>query len=172
MASIIEKKNEKEVVTFQFRTCVGREENGKQIIKSKTWYAAPELSLAKARKMAQVEAGLWEKEVREEFNSQDVRTYLFEEFVNEVWYPSIADGTRKHTTVNYYTTMLKVIVPYYNPLHLHNVNERDITSFLQWLRNTRNYSEKNIKHYYIALNNIFNYAYRNVNIKSDRNLIK
>ena len=63
MATIIEQKKEKKVVSYKFVVCLGRE-NGKKIYRSTTWKPPQGLSYAKARKMAEIEAYQWEQELR------------------------------------------------------------------------------------------------------------
>ena len=38
MATIQEKVKDKQIVSFKFKACLGRDENGKQIFKCHTWY--------------------------------------------------------------------------------------------------------------------------------------
>jgi len=44
---------------------MGRDANGKQIFKCKTWYPPADLTPAKARKEAQKVAGVWEEEAKQ-----------------------------------------------------------------------------------------------------------
>jgi integrase len=132
--------------------------NGKQIFKCKTWYPASDLSLAKANKQANLEAELWEQEIKR--NQNAVKEYTFDEFVNDVWWPSMQDGTRKATTILYYSTMINNrIVPYFIGKALKDINELEIKEFLASLRfGAKPLAEKTIKHYYITFSNIFGFA--------------
>ena len=67
MAYIQEKVKGKKIVSFKFKACVGRDDNGKQIFKCTTWYPPAELTPAKARKEAQKVAAIWEDEVRQAY---------------------------------------------------------------------------------------------------------
>ena len=67
MAYIQEKLKGKKIVSFKFKACVGRDDNGKQIFKCTTWYPPSELTPAKARKEAQKVAAIWEDEVRQAY---------------------------------------------------------------------------------------------------------
>ena len=58
MAYIQEKLKGKKIVSFKFKACVGRDDNGKQIFKCTTWYPPAELTPAKARKEAQKVAAM------------------------------------------------------------------------------------------------------------------
>lgn len=65
MAYIQEKVKGKKIVSFKFKACMGRDSNGKQIFKCKTWYPPSDLTPAKARKEAQKVAGVWEEEAKQ-----------------------------------------------------------------------------------------------------------
>ena len=64
MAYIQEKVKGKKIVSFKFKTCLGRDDNGKQIFKCWTWYPPADLTPAKARKEADRVADRWEAEQR------------------------------------------------------------------------------------------------------------
>ena len=65
MAYIQEKVKGKKIVSFKFKACMGRDVNGKQIFKCKTWYPPADLTPAKARKEAQKVAGVWEEKAKQ-----------------------------------------------------------------------------------------------------------
>ena len=76
MAYIQEKVKGKKIVSFKFKACVGRDDNGKQIFKCTTWYPSADLTPAKARKEAQKAAANWEDEVRQASAVQAVANAL------------------------------------------------------------------------------------------------
>ena len=76
MAYIQEKVKGKKIVSFKFKACVGRDDNGKQIFKCTTWYPSADLTPAKARKEAQKVAAIWEDEVRQASAVQAVANAL------------------------------------------------------------------------------------------------
>ena len=157
MASIKANKKDGKTISYKFRACLGRDENGKQIFKCKTWFPSPDLSPTKAEKQAKIEADIWEREIKQ--NHKTEKAYTFDEFINDVWLPSMQDGTRKQTTLVYYSTMLKRIVPYFEDKPLDGVNELDVKEFLASLRlGEKPLSEKSIKHYYTTFSNIFGFA--------------
>lgn len=144
MASVKEKVVGGEIVSCRFRVLLGRGADGKQIFKTKTWYPPKELTIAKVRRLAKVESELWESEEKKKINA--VKEYNFDEFINDVWLPSMQDGTRKSTTIVYYTTMLKRIVPYFAHKPLKEINELEIKEFLASLRvGNKPLAEKTIK---------------------------
>ena len=96
MAYIQEKIKGKKIVSFKFKTCLGRDVNGKQIFKCWTWHPPADLTPAKARKEAQRVAGVWEEEVKQAYLKEQEEkaeagelpppapVYTFDTFVNEV----------------------------------------------------------------------------------------
>ena len=108
MAYIQEKLKGKKIVSFKFKACVGRDDNGKQIFKCTTWYPPSELTPAKARKEAQKVAGVWEEEAKQAYLKEQEEkavagelpppapVYTFDGFVNEVWIPlCVRDGSHR-----------------------------------------------------------------------------
>ena len=56
MAAIQEKVKDGKIISFKFRACLGRNEDGKQIFKCLTWYPDEEMPKAKSRKAAALQA--------------------------------------------------------------------------------------------------------------------
>ena len=177
MATIYEKTKDKKIISYKFRTCIGRDQKGKQIFKCTTWTPPPELTNAKSRKMAKTVADEWENNLKQSFLSkppikQEERTvavpeaiYTFDSFVNEVWLPlCVRDGSHRPSTIAMYSHILNVILPQFEGLALQEITAIKITQYLRWLRNdyrTKNgkpLSDKTIKHHYNILRMIFNYA--------------
>ena len=125
MANVQEKLKDGKVVSYKFTAFMGRDENGKQRFKTMTWYPPVDLTPVKIKRAAEAEAAIWEREAKEEYlrEQNEQKEYSFDEFVNNVWLPSMKDGTRKQTTIIYYSTMLKRIVPYFEGKPLKSVNE-------------------------------------------------
>ena len=65
MASVYPKIKDGKIVSFKFKAFLGRDENGKQIFRCKTWYPPAELTKAKSKREAARVAILWEKEIKE-----------------------------------------------------------------------------------------------------------
>jgi hypothetical protein len=83
MASIKEKIVSGEIVSCRFRAHLGRGADGKQIFSTKTWYPPQGLTTAKVRRLAKVEAELWETEEKEKMcaeNTSAEKEYSFDEF--------------------------------------------------------------------------------------------
>ena len=93
MASVQEKIKGGKIVSYKFRACLGRDENGKQIFKSTTWYPPSDLTNARSRKAAVIAAEEWEQQIKsgiepEANNSQATikeSQYTFEQFVTKIY---------------------------------------------------------------------------------------
>ena len=70
MATIQEKIRENKIVSCKFKSCLGRDENGKQIFKCYTWYPPVGLTKAKCRKEAERAAAVWEAEIKQAYALQ------------------------------------------------------------------------------------------------------
>lgn len=177
MATIYEKTKDKKIISYKFRTCLGRDENGKQIFKCTTWTPPPDLTNTKSRKAAKAAADAWENKVKQEYLlnqiiKQEERTaaapevsYTFDSFVNEVWFPlCVRDGSHRPSTVAMYAHILDVILPHFEGIPLQEITGIKITQYLRWLRNDyrtkygKPLSDKTIKHHYNLLGMIFGYA--------------
>ena len=173
MAYIQEKIKGKKIVSFKFKACVGREADGKQVFKCKTWYPPDELTPAKARKEADRVAARWEEEQRLAYSQHKAEeqapppptVYTFDSFVNEVWLPlCVRDGSHRPSTIAMYTNILKVILPQFEGIPLSDISGVHISQYLRWLRTDyrkpdgKPLAEKSIKHHYNILGLIFSYA--------------
>ncbi|MCC8122829.1 MAG: site-specific integrase [Oscillospiraceae bacterium] len=171
MASISENVKDGKVVSYKFKACLGREKNSKQIFKCITWYPPENLTLAKIPKAAKVEADIWEREARQAFIQEQKmaeyqRThYTFSGFVNDVWFPlCVRDGSHRASTIAFYGYALKIILPYFDDVFLHEITGIKVNEYLNWLRTKyrtkqgKPLAEKTIRHHYGLLSVIFNYA--------------
>ena len=171
MAAIQEKVKDGKIVSFKFRVCLGRNEDGKQIFKCLTWYPDEEMTEAKSRKAAAAAALLWEQEVRAAYITEQseakekAKIQTFGRFVKEVWFPlAVNDGEHRPSTVSMYNHILNVIMPHFENTPLQEVTALQITAYLKWLRNDyrtalgKPLADKTIKHHYNILRIAFNYA--------------
>ena len=72
MAAITPNKKDGKIISYRFRSCVGRNTEGKQVFRSMTWNVPAGLTPSKAEKAAQKAAERWESEVRAEYQ-QDLQ---------------------------------------------------------------------------------------------------
>ena len=112
MANIKEKSNNKGELVFYFSCFLGRSKEGTQIRKYKTWHPPKELTLARARKMAEVEASAWEEAIKKgqscpaafseaQDNTEEKDDFAF--FVEKMWFPLQVKGQgRKPKTIAFW----------------------------------------------------------------------
>ena len=165
MASIKEEGTRGKRLSYKFRVCLGRDENGRQILKAMRWNPPEDMTPAKAKKEAQRVAAVWEAEQKEAFERQKAQKegrktdYTFGQFVDEVWVPlCVRDGSHRPSTVAMYTNILKVMRPHFEELLLNEISGIQITQYLTWLRNDYRtqygnpLAEKSIMHHYYTYN--------------------
>lgn len=174
MASIRENKKNGKVISYRFISCLGRDENGKQIRKYTTWAPPNELTPARAKKAATAAAAAWELELRSGIPKEeprvvvpkeDVREDDFVTFVDEVWFPlQVKGNNRKPKTIAFYEHTKKIVASYFAGKHLQEIRGMDIQKFLNYLRTEypgrlqKGMKEKSVHHIYNTLNLIFGYA--------------
>ena len=169
------KKGKRGGLVFYFSCTLGRDDKGKQIRKYKTWHPPANLTPAKARKMAMVEAEKWEEEQRTSNISEHLQSIPkeketlrkddFTSFVNDVWFPlQVKGNNRKPKTIAFYEHITKNINNYFCGRVLQEITAIEIERFLTYLRTeylTRKgtpMKPKTVHHYYNTLHLIFGYA--------------
>ena len=177
MATIQERGTKDGGRTYKFRTMTGRDANGKRIFAFYTWKPPAGLSYAKERKLAEVEAYKWEKQVRgEEIPTGEFDMPIqkaaepeetFRYFVEKVWMPfKVVGGGLRPSTVAMYGFMIRMSLPFLGDKPIGSITAIDILTYLQFLREEyrapdgRVLSEKSVKHHYDILRIVFNYAER------------
>ena len=186
MASVFQNKKDGKVISYKFRTCLGRNELGTQIWKCTTWNIPEGLIPSRAEKAAQKAAIVWENEVRAEYqkdleNAERIKERKiehtkteFSKFVLEDWFPvCIEDGNHKHTTVDFYKHTTKRIVDYFSGKLIQRITALDIQKFLIYLRTEyrtkqgKPISDKTMRHSYCVLVMIFDFAMEQEIIKKN-----
>ena len=188
MAQIQEKVKNGKIVSFKIKVFLGRDNDGKQIFRCKTWKPPAGMTASKSRKEAERVAVLWEMELtsphapepkpepkRERKKKEPVadvqeaepkvHRITFDEFVEDVWIPlCVRDGSHRPATIAMYTNILKVILPQFEDVPHQEITGIRISQYLRWLRNEyrkpdgKPLAEKSIKHHYNILGLIFSYA--------------
>lgn len=177
MATITPKSKNGKIVAYKFKSCVGRTDDGKQILRYTTWHVPDGLIPSRARKAAERAAAQWEKGARTEYELDvkqpervrereiDSKRTEFAQFVNDVWFPlCINDGEHKQSTVEFYRATLKRIIEHFKGKYIQEITSTDIQKFLIYLRMTcrtqrgNPISDKTVRHSYCILVLIFNYA--------------
>ncbi len=171
MATVYPKFKDGKIISFKFKTYLGRDENGKQIFKCTTWIPEPEnvMTELRMRKRAEIEAALWESQIIKEYIKEESipiqNNITVEEFINIEWFPFLVSKTDyRETTIEFHKYLLKVIIPYLGKYQLRNVTDKTIEKYLDYLRftyktkNNKSLAPKTIRHHYNTLNLIFEYA--------------
>ena len=70
MASLEEKRVNGKIFSYYFSCTLGRDSQGKQIRRYKTWKVPEGMTPSKAKKLAEREAKAWEAELRAEFEAE------------------------------------------------------------------------------------------------------
>lgn len=177
MATITPKEKDGKIIAFKFRTCVGRDENGKQVSRATTWQVPENLSMVRLEKAAQRAAADWEKQARAEYEKDlydperikarevDRTKTDFVRFVLEEWYPICIDnGERKPKTVSFYHDTIKNIVAHFQGQIVQKISAPAIQKFLIYLRTEKGFAPQNVHHHYRTLNMIFAYHVRFISV--------
>ena len=101
MASITPKRKSGRIVSYKFKTCVGRNTQGKQIFRCTTWVPPEGMKVFQADRAAEKAALEWEDTARAEYEREmaalaagksyslppEKRHDDFNSFVSEIWLP-------------------------------------------------------------------------------------
>lgn len=177
MASVQKKILKDGSVSYKFFVCVGRDEKGKQITKTKTWKAPNGTNPARMDKLAERTAKQWEFEAKQAYeldllNPERVQERavaadktLFNDFIRDYWIPLfLENGEHKQSTVSFYKDSLKRIYPFFEGMRLTSIKAADIERYLKYLRTEyktksgKTLGDKTIKHSYCLLVSIFQFA--------------
>ncbi len=169
MATIYPNRKDGKILSFKFKAYLGRDMQGKQIFKCKTWIPDKRTTEKKLLELAEKEAIIWERQAAAQFEEEKQafkpNKISFNDFIDSVWYPSlIGEKENRHTTLTFYNSLLRVIKPYFEKKALSSISSNHIESFLNYLKNdykthyNKPLSQQTIKHYYSALKYIFDYA--------------
>lgn len=173
MASVRENQKDGKTVSFTFTVCLGRDAKGRQIRRYKNWKPPKGIGPARAPKEAEKQAALWEESLKQE-NEEPVFISVqaekeqrddFITFVEKTWFPLKVEGNdRKDKTIAFYSSILKIIKPYFAGMALQDITAIDIEKYLSYLRTEykgrfgKPLAPKTVHHHYGTLNLIFGYA--------------
>lgn len=180
MAYIRAKKKKEKIVSYEFSCFLGRDEKGKQIRRSITWYVPKDLSQSKGRKAAEKAAQVWEEEVRAEYEKDlqnpkriaikevaNGKTH-FEDFVNDIWFPICIDnGEHKISTVSFYRQTADSVINYFSGYSLQSMNIFALKKFFVFLKKEKAYSAQYRHHHYRVLNMVFDFAVKQGVVKEN-----
>lgn len=177
MATVKENKKNGKTFSFRFTTCLGRDENQKQIRETRTWTPPQDLSASKAKKMAERVANEWEAKLKEDYQKikearerdaelpPELRQDELTDFINNVWIPlEVRKANAKPHTIVFYTNIAKTITKYFDKAIIQKITALDIQKYLLYLGTDyktklgKPLSPKSLRHHYGTLNLIFGYA--------------
>lgn len=184
MATIIEKKNKDgEVISYKMMTCVGRDEQYKQVWRTKTIRRPEGMTPAKERKEVQRQADEWELEQKAEYSrthaKADKTKITLADFINSHWLPDhVKDGEHTPTSVAFYESISSNVLEYFGPhKRLSAITTEDVKRYVKWLRTEARtkpklkkdgkpgkpghpYSPTTVVHHFNVLRNVLEYAER------------
>ena len=173
MASIIPNSKDGKIVSYKFKSCVGRDDCGKQVFRCTTWKVPGGLAPSKAIKAAEKAAAAWEQEAKAEYEKDLQNAHRarereiakcktdFVHFVRNVWFPiCIEDGEHKPKTISFYNDTTKNITAYFAGDNMQKITAAEIQKFIIFLRTEKGFSPRYVHHHYRTLNMIFAYAVR------------
>ncbi len=178
MASIYPNFKKGKIISFKFKSYLGKDENGKQIFKCKTWIPDKQMSENKLKALAEKEATIWEHQLTENlFVTQQPsvnKNITFQDFVNNTWFSEYMNTSkRRAATVAFYNYILNTILPFLGQETLSKITSDKLEEYLDYIKNTyktkdnKTLSPKTIRHHYGALNMIFSYAEKTGYISSN-----
>lgn len=171
MATIYPNFKNGKIISFKFKCYLGRDNNGKQKWKCTTWTPPKQMAEKRLKIQAEKEAILWEeyikKESREPVAREEPTVITFNQFIDEIWFPTqTEENGLRHTTIDFRIQLLKTVKPYFEGVLLNDITPEKVYEYLKYLgnqyktRQNRPLSSKTIKHHYNLLSYILLYATR------------
>lgn len=180
MATIKENKSKKtgKVISYKFVCCVGRDETGKQVWRTRTVARPIGLKPSKEDKEIQRQADAWEEEQKADFekrgNVEDKSRITLSDFVRYHWWPDhVNDGQHTPSSVSFYRYMSNDIVDRLGKMKLNQISAETVKRYIKFLRTEATtkggapYSAATVQHHFGTLRNILEYAKRLHYIESD-----
>lgn len=180
MATITPRKNKQGIVTgYKIRSCVGRDEQYKQVWRSITIPKPEGLTPAKERKEIERLADAWEQMQKDEYEKTHTKEskskITLAAFVAEHWWPDhVEDGSHTPSTISFYRHMTDDILEYFGPKKkLALIDAEAVKRYIKFLntkaRTKRGepYSPTTVQHHFSTLRNIMEYARRFHYIQTD-----
>ena len=137
MANIRAVEKNGKIFLYRFTACLGKDENGRQIRRYRTWQVPQGLSPVRAERAAQRAADEWEENLKfgpleaEAPIAAPIPRYDFTDFVNNVWLPlRIQNGSNKPITVSFYRNNTKRLTEYFKGRSMQEITAIDIQRYL------------------------------------------
>ena len=141
MANIKENKKNGKTISYVFTVSLGRDEDGKQVRKYKTWKAPDGVPPSRDKRMAEREAEKWEKSLKENsvpapvkespIQKKEEASTNFNSFIDEVWLPiQVRGNNRKPKTIAFYESSTKLVKGFFEGKTLEQIRPVDIETDL------------------------------------------
>ena len=173
MATIIPKMDKAgNVKSYKFMTCVGRDEQYKQVWRTCTIPRPEGLTPKKEEAEVKRQADAWELEQKAEYEKSQTKTdknkITFAEFVKEHWWPDhVMDGEHTPSSVSFFRYMSDDLVSYFGTkVKLKQIDAEMVKRYIKYLnkaartKNGEPYSAATRQHHFATLRNILEYARR------------
>lgn len=173
MATIIEKKNKNgEVISYKIMVCVGRDEQYKQVWRTKTIKRPEGLTPAKERKEVQHLADEWERAQMADYENKsskiDRDKITLADFINGHWWPDhVMDGTHTPSSIAFFKYMSDDIISYFGKKKkLRQIDAEAMKQYIKYMNTDAKtkrgtpYSTTTVQHHFGTLRNILKYARR------------
>lgn len=169
MASVYPNRKNGKIVSFKIKVFLGRDENGKQIFKCRTWTPEKAMSEKKLLQQAEKQSIIWEKEMSEAYQAEKEMIIpdkiTLTDFIDKKWFPCEMDNNEhRPSTISFRRYMLIPITDYFGEIRLKDINSKKLEKYFDYLKNTyrtknnRQISSQTMRHQYCTLNLIFEYA--------------
>ena len=169
MASVYPNRKKGKIVSFKFKTYLGKDENGKQVFKCITWTPEKTMSESRLIALAEKEATVWEHNllcaIEAEKRASSPEEITFRDFAEKKWFQTeLSNPERRNSTIDFRRNILRILVNYLGELKLKDIDSAQIEGYLDYLKNTYKTqynmppSQQTIRHHYATLNLIFEYA--------------
>ena len=165
-------------ISYKFTCCVGRDDSGKQIWRTKT-IKSPGLTPKREKDYVADQMAAWEKQQKADYarthNAVDKDRITLAEFVTEHWWPDhVMDGSHTPSSISFYKHMSDNILEYFgSKKKLSQIDAETVKRYIKYLRTDavsksgKPYSATTIQHHFSTLRNILEYARRFHYIQSD-----
>lgn len=190
MAAIKEYKNKSgEIVSYNARACVGRNEIGKQVWRTATFtieqiedeaakQGVDRLTPAKQMKIVNRLADAWEAAEKEKFSkapaAKDKGRITVKEFIEKVWIPVyVEDGQKSVNSVKFFKNTSRHVIDFMGSKRMNQVDTELCSRFISYLNTTakskggKPLSETSRMHIFGTLRNILRTARRWKYIQTD-----
>ena len=165
-------------ISYKFTCCVGRDNNGKQIWRTKT-IKSPGLTPKREKDYVADQMAEWEKQQKADFkrthNAVDKDRITLAEFIAEHWWPDhVMDGSHTPSSISFYKHMSNNLLEYFgSKKKLSQIDVETVKRYIKYLRTDavsksgKPYSAATVQHHFSTLRNILEYARRMQYIQFD-----